>query len=374
MENVKLLRKELHKHPELSGMEHQTVKRIIEFLRKHNNTKIISLGSQSIAAIYDYKNPGPTVMIRCELDALPIEDDIDTSYRSTRPKVGHKCGHDGHMAIVAGLALELLDSPPHRGKVILLFQSAEETGTGAKAILSDPQFQELNPDYIFALHNIPGQPLGEVILTQDFFSATVQSVVIRLQGVESHASEPEKGRNPTLAISEIIQFLKDKNHNKPLDKNYALLTPVHLKMGTPSYGISPALGELHYTLRTWDEKSMTALKDAIQEEVIEVAKAHGLEASFEWVDYFPSAQNHTECNQRIEQAATRLNLSIQWKSHPFKFGEDFGWYSKEYKTAMLGMGAGKETPPLHSTSYDFPDELIEPGTSIFLNIIQDMLT
>ena len=373
MFELKKLRKELHKYPELSGTEQQTRERIVHFLRQFSNPEICTIGGQSIVAIYDYRNPGPTIIIRCELDALPIEDKIDTPYRSTNPKVGHKCGHDGHMAIVAGLAIRLRDNPPHRGKVILLFQSAEEIGTGAKDIVSDATFRELRPDYIFALHNVPGHPLGEVILTKDFFSATVQSLIIRLQGLESHASEPENGRNPTLAVSEIIQRLDGVNMWDTLDPNYVLITPIHVLIGTPSYGISPGQGELHYTIRTWDEKNMSKTQNSIQGNVIQVASAYGLSPTFEWIDYFPAAQNDKECNTLIEKVASNLDLPIHWKPHPFKFGEDFGWYSKRYKSAMFGIGAGLDTPPLHNPFYDFPDELIEPGMNIFSQIIADIL-
>ena len=240
MYKLERLRKELHKYPELSGAEQQTVKRIVHFLRECSNPEICTIGGQSIVAIYDSGNPGPTIMIRCELDALPIEDDIDTPYRSTNLKVGHKCGHDGHMAIVAGLAIWLRDNtPPSRQSDSIVFNQQKKLGLVQKDIVSDSTFRQLSPDYIFALHNIPGQPLGKVILSEDSFSATVQSVIIRLQGIESHASEPENGRNPTLAISEIIQRLDGVNMLDTLDANYVLITPVHVLIGTPSYGISP---------------------------------------------------------------------------------------------------------------------------------------
>lgn len=131
-----------------------------------------------MAAIYEYSNDGPVIVIRCELDALPIEESLPLKYRSKNPGVSHKCGHDGHMAIVAGLIFWLETTSFKKGKIILLFQPAEETGEGAAGVLNDQRFLKLHPDYIFALHNIPGQPLHSIIIVKNKFCAAVQSVIM----------------------------------------------------------------------------------------------------------------------------------------------------------------------------------------------------
>ena len=138
-------------------------------------------------------------MIRCELDALPIQEANSLPYQSQHPGVSHKCGHDGHMTIVAALAPWLQQQTFAAGSVILLFQTAEETGKGAKSMLDDVKMEGIQPDYVFALHNIPGLPLHEIAVVAGQFSATVQSVAFQLYGQQSHAAEPENGKNPAWA-------------------------------------------------------------------------------------------------------------------------------------------------------------------------------
>lgn len=197
IELIKSLRKKLHKHPELSGQEAETAGRIKRFIKKYDDAKIIeNIGGHGLAVIYEFSSTGPTIVIRCELDALPIEEINNFEYRSRIKKVSHKCGHDGHMAILTGLTFWLKKQNFNNGKVILLFQPAEEKGTGAFAVINDSKFSDINPDYIFALHNIPGEPLHSIVMLDGNFSSTVQSVAIQLEGEESHSAQPEQGINP----------------------------------------------------------------------------------------------------------------------------------------------------------------------------------
>ena len=128
-----------------------------------------------------------------------------------------------------------------------------------------------------------------------------------------------------------------------------------------SYGISPANGELHYTIRTWNTKKMKFLKSQITTIVNEKCSLKNVDFAIDWFEHFPAAQNEMTCYKIIKQAAESSNLKLIEKPYPFKFGEDFGWFSKKYKSAMFGLGAGTNTPPLHNVNYDFPDELIETG-------------
>ena len=374
IEELIKLRKEIHQHPELSGQEIATSKRIINFIKSHSPTKIIdNIGGHGLAVVYEFGQGGPTVMIRCELDALPIEENNTFDYTSIHKGVSHKCGHDGHMAIVAGLAFWIKAQNFRAGTVILLFQPAEETGKGAFNVIQDPKFKRLKPDFIFALHNLPGEPMHTVLVRQGCFSALVQSTIITLTGKESHASEPENGLNPTLALSEIINELSTLNHYSAEDEDFAILTPVHITLGEPSYGISPGKAEIHYTLRTWNAAKMEALEQRIYEITRKNCKDHGLQFKLAWLEYFPETTNNTECYTMIKNAATANAFEIKEKHFPLKFGEDFGWFSQHFKAAIFGLGAGVHTPSLHHADYDFPDELIETGINMFKRIIAGIL-
>lgn len=365
------LRHHLHQHPELSGQEKNSAAYIKSFVQHFEPTEIIeNIGGFGLAIIYKFSDEGPVVALRCELDALPIAEVNDIHYRSIKNNVSHKCGHDGHMAIVAGLAAWLQEQSFRQGQVVLLFQPAEETGKGAEQLLKDSKFTSLGIDYLFALHNIPGEKLHDILVMESGFSAEVVSFAIHLTGKESHASEPEKGVNPAIAQAELIQAFDTLQNNKPNNKDFRILTPVYANLGQQAYGISAAKAELHYTIRTWTTSEMTTLKTQINECVSSITNKHLLDFKIDWFEYFPASNNDTHCNDIVRRAATAENLSVKVKELPFRFGEDFGWFSHHYKSAMFGLGAGLHTPSLHDASYDFPDELIETGVTMFSGIVR----
>lgn len=371
------LRHQLHRNPELSGQETKTVGHIRAFIQHHHPPAmwVEGLGGTGIAAIYESPVPGPSILIRCELDALPIPESLDLPYASRQAHVSHKCGHDGHMSIVAGLALWLKQEPLPSGRLILLFQPAEETGQGAKAVLADDRFSSLiRPDYCFALHNLPGLPLHQVLWVPQSFSASVISLAIHLQGRLTHAAAPEKGRNPALAIAGITQALMALTQSKPQQEDFCLITPIYTRMGQLAYGTAAGEGELHFTIRTWSEQNLEIIRESIQQTIVRSCRSYGLHPRWEWLEHFPASVNDSFCNEQIRKAAHTLGLSIQEAVHPCKFGEDFGWLSQAAPGAMFGLGAGEQTPALHHPEYDFPDALLSTGTQLFQQIIRQLLS
>ena len=372
--DILTLRKELHANPELSGTELNTAKRIKEFIQQHHPCEIIEhVGGHGLLAIFKFSETGKTVAIRCELDALPIDEVNEFNYKSVCPGVSHKCGHDGHMAIVAGLIFWIKKQHFTSGKIVLLFQPAEETGQGAQQVMKDDRFKQLNCDYIFALHNIPGESLHTIISMQEGFSAEVQSFALFVNGQDSHASEPEKGINPALALSAINHELAQLNELSPTLNNFAVLTQVYMNMGEKAYGISPGKGELHFTIRTWKTEIMDELKQRIQHIIKKICQSESLEYNIDWFEYFPASSNHTVCNDLVKEVALQNDFALIERPYPFKFGEDFGWFSTAYKTAMFGIGAGIHSPALHHSNYDFPDELLETGLLMFSGILSSIL-
>lgn len=368
------LRQQLHRHPELSGQESGTAQMIKDFLFEHlpPSELISELGGHGLAAVYTF-GPGPVIVLRCELDALPIPERGTQPWSSTNPGVSHKCGHDGHMAMVAGTVFWLREQSLSRGKVVFLFQPAEETGRGARQLCADPRFAALAPDYVFALHNIPGAAMGEILMMKAGFSAEVISCAISLTGTQAHAAEPENGVNPAYALGALLKGLRELNVEDPVAEDFALLTPVHCRVGEVAYGIAPGNGELHYTLRTWTTKTMDVLREALRESVARVSKDHGLQCQIDWREHFPASINDAAANDLVRRAAARAGLRVVDRPYPFKFGEDFGWFSRQYKTAMFGLGAGGATPALHHVAYDFPDELLPAGVTVFSELLRQIL-
>lgn len=371
MSALATFRKKLHAQPELSGEEENTAKIITKALQEYHPTQIIQkIGGHGVAAIFDSKKPGETTLFRSELDALPIQEINNFGHTSKKQGVSHKCGHDGHATILVGLAEKISQNPPKKGKVILLFQPAEETGEGAQAVLKDPKFSDLHPDQIYALHNVPGFKIGEIICKPDTFTASVSSVAIQLSGKTAHAAEPENGINPDLAIAELILRLKKRNHTNPNAANFAVITTIYTQIGSQDYGISAGDGAIHFTIRCWEAKKLDTLKKEVETVVSEICEKHKLKHKLKWFYEFVANKNDKAHFATIKKAAEKNNFAFHLKEHPFKWGEDFGVFTQKYKGAMFGLGAGENTPALHNPDYDFPDELISIGINMFHSILE----
>jgi len=367
------LRHELHRFPEISGQEAATAARIADYLSQYDPDDLLTgLGGHGVAAVFEGAADGPTVLIRAELDALPIEELSQADYRSTVPGRGHLCGHDGHMTMVAALA-EDLKQRPARGRVVLMFQPAEETGKGARAVLDDPRFAAIAPDYAFALHNTPGLPLGEVRLCRGAANCASRGMRVRLTGKTSHAAAPQDGVSPMQAMARLMPGLVALGAGGALDEGFALVTLTHARLGEPTFGISPGEGALWATLRTVSDDRMQALCAAAEALVRREAGAEALEVEIDYDDIFEACTNHAQAVAALEQALTAEQTPWQPTDAPQLWSEDFGQFGKRAKAAMFWLGAGEAQPQLHNPDYDFPDALIPVGAGIFRRVIRQML-
>ncbi|WP_418512871.1 amidohydrolase [Corallibacter sp.] len=368
---LKLFRQNLHKQPELSGSEKNTAKTIASELKKYNPSKIITnLAGFGVIAIFDSNKKGKTIVFRAELDALPIQETNTFPHASKTSHVSHKCGHDGHSTILIGLAQALQKSPLKKGSVVLLFQPAEETGQGAKAIFQETKFINLKPDFVFALHNVPSYKKGTIICKPDTFTPSVVSLAITLKGKTSHAAEPEHGINPDLALHELIYKIKMLENPNQSKEDFSTIATVYACLGSKDYGISAGEGELHFTIRTWTPKQLEILKQAIKNLTQEICSIHNLNFEIDWFQEFSANRNNQDAFDIIESAAKSNHFEFINKEHPFKWGEDFGLFTQHYKGAMFGLGAGTETPTLHNPDYDFPDDITSYGVTMFHTILK----
>jgi amidohydrolase len=369
------LRRELHRHPEVSNEESGTAARIVEFLKEHAapDDLLEGLGGHGVAATYRGEEAGPTVMVRCELDALPIRESNWIDYRSQNDGVGHKCGHDGHMAMVSGLALLLAERRPARGRVVLLYQPAEETGEGARRVLDDPAFRKIEPDYVFALHNLPGFEAGQVVLRTGVFASASRGLVVKLKGAPAHASHPAAGRNPALAATHIVQALLALPTMHTELHQGAAATPIRIDVGQRAFGTSASRGTVMMTLRAHTEETMEKIAERAERMARALAEAHDLEVDVSWTERFAAVENHAECQQFVADVADELDLDTRTVSRPFPWSEDFGQFTSAHAGTMFGLGSGTDHPGLHNGDYDFPDEILETGTRLFHGIARRML-
>ncbi|WP_224996135.1 amidohydrolase [Cesiribacter sp. SM1] len=371
------LRRDLHKYPELSGQEEATARYVKAYLQRHMPARILTrLGATAsgtgLAAVYEGSEEGPTLMFRADMDALPIPEQNHLPYNSLNKGVSHKCGHDGHMSMVAGLAPLLHRHPPKKGRVVLFMQPAEETGEGARALVQDPHFRELKPDYIFGLHNLPGYPLGQLVLREGTFCAASKGLRVVLTGGTAHAAEPERGISPAGALARLLQVLPALPDQLP-HKELLLLTLTHAQMGEPSFGISPGQAVLQATLRANLEEEMTVLSEAVEAQIRTVAQEFGLRLALSYHEVFPVTQNNAVVSEILSRAAAAAGLSVHHKEEAFRWSEDFGHYNQLAPSGFFGLGSGTEQLNLHNASYDFPDALIPYGLKMYWALINELM-
>ncbi len=370
-EKLTKIRQYLHSIPELSGKESATAEYLRAFLQSCNPDNLITeLGGTGIAAVYNGPITGSRILLRCDMDALPVNEESNLPYSSAISGVSHKCGHDGHMAIMAGVANWLSENRPTSGSVVLLFQPAEETGKGAIRVLKDPQFQEILPDFVFALHNLPGFPIGSIILRTGIFASASRGMIIDLSGSSSHASEPHLGRSPAIATARIIQIFNDVPAFDGSMNRSAKITVTHVRIGKPAFGTSPGKGRLMATLRADNVEAMKTLSQWSENNAREIADSCDLDVQITRTEEFPVTENSVKAVDSVRTAAEHLGLEIYQPDNPFPWSEDFGHFTMSYPGALFGIGAGIHSPALHSPEYDFPDELITTGVDIFKRIIE----
>ena len=367
-------RQHLHQHPEVSGEEAWTAAQVVAALEElHPHRLITGLGGHGVAAVWEGREPGPTVMFRCELDALPITEISDAAHRSRIPGKGHRCGHDGHMAILLGLACLVARRPPLRGRIVLMFQPAEEDGSGAAAVLADPRFQQIKPDLGFALHNMPGIRLGRAIIAPGPASCASEGLRVVFHGKTSHASMPEKGLSPALALAHLMPAALAAGQGGDIGPGFRLVSICHARMGEPAFGITPGEGELWLTLRTLVDKDIDALRHAVMTKARELAETYHLSVAFTHHDRFAACTNHAEATGAITEALDALGIERDTAGLPMRASEDFGQFGHHAGTAMFLLGAGEACASLHNPDYDFPDALIPTGVAIFDRIRSRLL-
>ncbi|WP_284037641.1 amidohydrolase [Neobacillus sp. 114] len=354
------LRHELHAHPELSNYEVWTKQHLIDFLKANTKLEIVDRG-RWFYAIYHSNVGKRNVAFRADFDALPIEETINLPYGSQIPGVSHKCGHDGHSATLAGFALEI-DQKGCDNNVYFLFQHAEETGDGASECAVF--IKENNIEEIFAWHNMSGFKHNSVLVIDGTAHCASKGISIHMEGVPSHASEPEKGINPSFAIAKVIDAIPGFI-DPDVNEGIVLCTIVQVDIGAKAFGVNASKGVLRMTIRALYEEEMDNLQKNLEEVAKAEAEKYGLKVSFEYQDEFPETANDKESSDKIRQVCRDKGFDLIELVEAFRGSEDFGHYTKLTKGAYTYIGNGEDYPNLHSYEYNFRDDIIETGVELF---------
>ena len=356
------LRHALHEAPELSRHEVRTAEIVRAQMQAAGADHVLcGLGGNGVAAIVDGAAPGPTVCLRAELDALPIVEAPGLSPRSRVEGVAHLCGHDGHMTMLVGAMRALAGDRPARGRVVALFQPAEEDGSGAAAVAADDRFRALAVDMAFALHNKPGLPLGALAVNAGPTTCASRGLRLSLTGRTAHASEPEQAVSPMRALSGLMPALDAlRQGDDPSDPGFSMVTITHASMGAEAFGITPGDGTLLATLRTVDDAAMTDLVSRV--EMLVAQHAAYIPHTIVWEDVFVAMASTRAATDILSTAARGLDLPRIDGILPLRGSEDFGGLgAPERALAFIGSGDG---PSLHAPDYAFPDALIPIGAGL----------
>lgn len=359
------LRHEIHAHPDLSNREGDTIRRIRAFLETHTHLELHDEGSW-FYAVYRSGSRRPGVAFRCELDALPIEDRIQQPYRSTKPGVGHKCGHDGHCATMAAFALDL---EAHGAPVdaYLLFQHAEEVGDGGLACV--PLVEENPVAAIYAYHNRPGLETGTVQLMDGTVYCGSKGLTLQFEGVPSHASMPELGKNPAFAISELvgqIPGLTDPGAYQGL----VLCTVIQLDVGEPAFGTQASRGVLRLTIRGEIQAEQDALQQKLESLAGALAERDGLTLTCSECDVFPATVNDPGCTDRVRAVCRAQGVPYLEIPKPYRASDDYGHLTSRVPGTIFEIGGGVSCPEIHTEGFDFPDEILPEAVALFRALLE----
>lgn len=364
---ITALRHRLHAHPERSGEEKWTKATLIDFLQAHTRLEVVDCGAWAYAVYHSLSPTREAIAFRADFDALPIADGrSDLPYQSVRPNLSHACGHDGHAAALCGLALYLEATGADRD-VYLIFQHAEETGAGGQTCAA---FLKTVPvRRVYAMHNMSGFPENSVVVRDGLSQCASEGVTFHFQGARCHASQPEDGRNPALAIAALITA-SERLIKETTWPGLVLATVVGARIGQGDFGIAAGEGQLSLTLRAEEESALKQLEALLAAEAERQAETWKLEWQMDRCDIFPETRNDPATAAIVREAAAALGLKTLEPETPWRASEDFGWYTKVCPGAIFYIGNGLDHAPLHTPDYDFNDRILSTIVAMFGKIIQ----
>jgi len=366
-------RRDIHAHPELSGQESRTAKLVFDVLEGLGLKPEGGVGGEGVVAVVEGREPGPSIGLRADMDALPMNDDSNVPHASTKPGVSHACGHDGHTATLLGVARHLAANPPARGRVVLIFQPAEETGLGAVAMIKDGLFDRYPCDEVYGYHNMPLLPLGEAAVHTGPTMNGYKVWEIEIQGVGGHGAAPHKTKDPVQAAVRVASEISSivGRHVDPMEP--ALITVTKLQAGS-SHNVMPHEASLAGTLRATSSEVIETMWQKLQDICAGVGVMTGCTVTVRETAGVPPVFNAAA--QADVAAAAADGVFGAGKVHrdlkPYPFTDDFAYMLQIAPGAYFFVGQGGTM--VHQTAYDFNDDLLPNVASVFARIVEAKLS
>lgn len=372
MLDLTALRHDFHRHPELGFEEARTKAKVAEILRGLGLEVHEGVG---VVGVLRSGTGNRAIGLRADMDALPIREVSQHNYVSQTEGVMHACGHDGHMTMLLGAAAELASSSDFDGTVVFVFQPNEEHGHGARAMIDEGFFETHPVDEIYAIHNLPGAPVGHVSTRIGQICASESLFEITVTGQGGHASMPHVGVDAITVGAEIVLALQIIISRKVAPGAGAVVSVTEF-ITDGQRNVLPGTATLKGDVRARLPEDREAIARYMRQIVDGVAAAHGVTATLDFDTVFIEAINAQDPVEAVVRSAISAGLDVDGDRPPMSFSEDFAHFSAVVPGCFLLIGNGMDGPngqPLHSNDYDFNDALLPIGASFWTALVKDRL-
>lgn len=365
IERMIAFRRELHRFPELSCHEQQTAERVVGMLREIGVDEVHQgIGGHGVVGIINGLSAGRSVGLRADMDALPLAEDNTTEYCSRHQGVMHACGHDGHTAMLVGAALDLVQHRPPSGRVVLVFQPAEELGTGASAMLDDGLLERFPIEAMFGMHNWPGVESGRFVIHDRPHMASSDDFEVQFNSEGGHGAMPHLTTDPIFAAGLFVTALQQVVSRNTNPEDIAVVSVGSLQSGHAS-NIIPAMASIKGTARSFKPEVRRHTAQRIHEIVKGIGLATGCPPTIDYRLSTPPVANDPGCAALARSVVEELWGASQLVDHPISMGaDDMGAFLEKVPGAYawIGNGCGGTAPRLHQPDYDFNDDILGKGS------------
>ena len=373
------LRRDIHRHPELAFDEHRTSALVADKLRSWGYAVTTGLGGTGVVGQMQRGSSTRTLGIRADMDALPILEATGADWSSCHHGVMHACGHDGHTAMLLAAAQHLAQEGRFDGTLNLIFQPAEEGGGGALKMMEDGLFERFPCDAIFAMHNMPGYPQGQLVFRSGPTMASSDYATITLRGVGGHGAMPHKATDVVVAAASLVMALQTvvSRHVDPLQPAVVTVGAIHAGQAN---NVIPAEARLEVSVRALDPQVRRSMEQRIRDVVRLQAESFGVRAELGWRPGYAVLVNDAAQTVRALAVAQKHFPADQVTPQgPMLTGsEDFAFMLERVPGSYLFIGNGADGEPgacmVHNPAYDFNDDNMAPGASYWIALVQELLS
>ena len=370
------LRRDLHRHPELAFDEHRTSALVADKLATWGYTVERGLGGTGVVGTLVRGSGTRRLGLRADMDALPITEASGVAWSSQRPGLMHACGHDGHTAMLLAAARHLAEEGRFDGTLNLIFQPAEEGGGGALRMMAEGLFEKHPCDAIFAMHNMPGIPLGRLVLREGAAMASSDYATITLTGTGGHGALPQHAADPVVAAASLVMALQTVVSRNVDPLQAAVVTVGALNAGRAN-NVIPATATLELSVRALDRDVRALLERRIKALAATHAQSFGVTAQVDWRSGYAVLVNTPAETAFAREVALELlgPERVTLQGPPLTGSEDFAFMLERVPGSYLFIGNGDApgTCLVHHPGYDFADENIAVGSAFWVRLAERFL-